>query len=205
MFAPVPTQAERRVTTKIIAGRYDQDVSDLPPPPTSAPVPSPWPGTTPPRPRRQRPTFAFLVVAILVTLGVAIVGWFRPLPAKPPAASTYTDQQVADAKAKVCAAYEKVHNAVNASTARDRGTDPTAQLVFAINGQQAMLAGSEYLRTTLSHQPATPNELAKTIRQLTDVFQELVVEYQNNMSDSEEQPTVQAADATTLAIERLCK
>ena len=149
--------------------------------------------------------FAFLVVALLVTLGVAIVGWFRPVAAKPPPAPTYTEQQVADAKAKVCAAHEKVHNAIKASTARDRGTDPTAQLVFAINGQQAILAGSEYLRTTLSKQPATPNELAKTIRQLTDIYQELVIEYQNNMPDSEEQPTVQAADDATLTIERLCK
>jgi hypothetical protein len=158
-----------------------------------------------PRPRRQWPAFALLIVALLATLCVAIVGWFRPEPAKPSPAPTYTHQQVADAKVKVCAAHEKVHNAIKASTARDRGTDPTAQLVFAINGQQAMLAGSEYLRTTLSQQPATPNELAKTIRHLTDIFQELVVEYQNNMPDSEEQPTVQAADEATLTIESLCK
>jgi ribosomal protein S6 len=149
--------------------------------------------------------FTLLVLALLVALGVAIVGWFRPLPVKPAPPPTYTDQQVADAKAKVCAAHERVHSAIKASTARDRGTDPTAQLVFAINGQQALLAGSEYLRTTLSQQPATPNELAKTIRQLTDIFQELIVEYQNNMSDSEEAPAVHAADEATLTIERLCK
>ena len=149
--------------------------------------------------------FAFLLVALLITLGVAIVGWFRPLPPKPPTAPTYTDQQVADAKTKVCAAYQKVRNAINASTARDRGTDPTAQLVFAINGQQAILTGSEYLRTTLSQQPATPGELAKPIRQLTDIYLELVVEYQNNLSDSEEAPTVHAADDTAVTVQNLCK
>jgi hypothetical protein len=148
--------------------------------------------------------FAFLVIALLATLAVAIVGWFRPVPAKPPPSPTYTAQQTADAKAKVCAAYQKVHNAIKASTSRDRGSDPTAQLVFAINGQQAMLAGSEYLRTTLSQQLATPSELASAVRQLTDVFQELIVEYQNNLSDAEEAPTVHAADETTLAIERIC-
>jgi hypothetical protein len=117
----------------------------------------------------------------------------------------HTNQQVADAMAKVCAAHEKVHNAIKASTARDRGADPTAQLVFAINGQQTILAGGKYRRTTLSQQPAAPNELAKIIRQLTDVFQELVVEYQDNMPELEEQPTVQAADNVTLTIESLCK
>ncbi|MGO9383211.1 MAG: hypothetical protein ACLP4W_14245 [Mycobacterium sp.] len=149
--------------------------------------------------------FAFLTVALLVTLGVAIVGWFRPVPAKSPPPPTYTAQQVADAKAKVCAAHDKVHNAIKASSARDRGTDPTAQLVFAINGQQAILAGSEYLRTMLSEQPATPNELAKTVQRLTDIFQELVVDYQNNLSDPEMEPTLRAGDDATLEIERLCK
>jgi len=149
--------------------------------------------------------FAVLLVALLVTLGVAIVGWFRPVPAKSPPAPTYSNQQVADAKAKVCAAHEKVHSAIKASSARDRGTDPTAQLVFAINGQQAILAGSEYLRTTLSEQPATPDELAKTIRKLIDIFQELVVDYQNSVSDSEMGPTLRAGDEATLAIEGLCK
>jgi hypothetical protein len=149
--------------------------------------------------------FAFLVVALLVTLGVAIVGWFRPVPAKPPPPPTYTDQQVADAKAKVCAAYDKVHSAVKASSARDEGTDPTSQLAFALNGRQALLAGSEYLRTVLSAEPATPKDLATTIRKLTDVFQELVVDYLNGMNESQMDSPLQAGNEATLTIERLCK
>ncbi|WP_445159995.1 hypothetical protein ACTXG5_17510 [Mycobacterium sp. Dal123C01] len=149
--------------------------------------------------------FAFLVIALLATLAVAIVGWFRPVSAKPPPPPAYTAQQVADAKAKVCGVYEKVHSAIKASSSRNQGTDPTAQLVFAINGQQAILAGSEYLRTTLSELPATPTELANTIRKLTDIFQELVNDYQNSMPDSEMAPMLRAGDETTLAIEGLCK
>jgi hypothetical protein len=149
--------------------------------------------------------FALVSVVLLITLGVAIVGWFRPESAKPPAAPTYTDQQATDAKTKSCAAYVKVRNAVNASTDRDRGTDPTSQLVYAINGQQAILAGSEYLRTTLSQLPATPSNLAKAIRQLTDIQQQLVVQYQNNLPDSEEAPTVHALDDASSTVEGLCK
>ena len=181
-------------------------MSEFPPSPAAPHMPPPWPPQTPQPPRsRQWPMFALLTVGLLVTLAVAIVGWFRPVAPKPPAAPTYSAQQVADAKMKVCAAHEQVHNAIKASTARDRGSDPTTQLVFAINGQQAILAGSEYLRTTLSQQPATPDELAKTVRRLTDLFQLLVVEYQNNLPESEEQPTVNSADEATLTIERLCK
>ncbi|MEM6108581.1 hypothetical protein AAHS21_20455 [Mycobacterium sp. 050272] len=147
----------------------------------------------------------FLIVALLVTLGVAIVGWFRPVQPKPPPAPTYTAKQVADAKAQVCAAHEKVHSAIKASSARERGTDPTAQLVFAINGQQSILAGSEFLRTTLSQQPATPEELARTVRRLTDIFQELVVDYQNGIPDSEMEPTLRASDDATVTIQGMCK
>jgi TRAP-type uncharacterized transport system substrate-binding protein len=148
--------------------------------------------------------FAFLSIALVVTLVVAVVGWFRPLQPKPPAPTAYTSQQATDAKTKVCAAYEKVHNAIKASTSRDRGSDPNAQLLFAINGQQALLTGSVCLRTILSQQPATPNDVANAIRQLTNIFQELVVEYQNNLTDAEEAPTVHATDEVTLNIERLC-
>jgi hypothetical protein len=149
--------------------------------------------------------FAVLVVGLLVTLAVAIVGWFRPLPAKPPPAPVYSSQQIADAKAKVCAVHEKVHSAIKASSSRDRGTDPTAQLAFAVNGQQALLAGSEYLRTTLSEQPATPTELGTTVRQLTGLFEELIVDYQNSVSEPEMEPTVHATDEATLKVESLCK
>jgi hypothetical protein len=149
--------------------------------------------------------FALLVIALLVTLGVAIVGWFRPVQPKSPAPTTYTDQQVAEAKSKVCAEYQKVHNAIKASTGRDTGSDPTAQQVYALTGRQALLAGSAHLRTALSAQPATPSELAAAIRKLTDLFPELTVDYLNSAPDSEMEPTVHAADEATLTVERLCK
>jgi cytoskeletal protein RodZ len=181
-------------------------VSNPPPHPTGPPVPPPpWPPAVPSANRRQWPMFAFLLVAFLVTLGVAIVGWFRPVPAKQPAPPTYSAQQVADAKTKVCAEYQRVHSAIKASTARDMGTDPTAQQVYGLTGRQALLAGSAYLRTVLSGQPATPNEIATTIRKLTDLFQELAIDYLNSMPDSDMEPTVHAADEATLAVERLCK
>ncbi|WAC93701.1 hypothetical protein [Mycobacterium sp. Aquia_213] len=149
--------------------------------------------------------FAFLIVALLVTLAIAIVGWFRPVQPKPPSPPTYTAQQTADAKAKVCAAYEKVHSAIKVSTGRDMGSDPTAQQVYALTGRQALLAGSTHLRTVLSAQPATPSELATAIRKLTDLFPELTIDYLNSAPDSEMEPTVRAADEATLTVERLCK
>lgn len=149
--------------------------------------------------------FAVLVVALLVTLGVAFVGWFRPVPAKPPPAPVYSDQQIADAKAKVCAAFEKVHQAVQSNFARDQGTDPNQQLLVAVAGQQALLAGSAYLQTTLSEEEATPGDLAAAVRKLIVVFQGLTVDYLNGHGSPEVDPSLRAGDEATVVIQGLCK
>lgn len=149
--------------------------------------------------------FAFLVVALLLTLGVAIAGWFRPVPPKPTSLPAYRAQQVADAKAKVCAAFEKVHEAVRGNFARDQGTDPNHQLLVAVTGQQVLLAGSVYLQTTLSEEAATPNDLAPAVRKLASVFQSLTVDYLNGHGSPEVDPSLRTGDEATLTIQGLCK
>jgi hypothetical protein len=149
--------------------------------------------------------FAFLVVALLVTLGVAIVGWFRPVPAKPPPAATYSNQQVADAKAKVCAAYEKVHLAVLANTGRSGGSDPTATLAVAANARLALYDGGEYLVKTLTQEPATPADLAGAIRALASAYQELAVDYMAEATDPEINSSFQAVETTGSKVSGMCK
>lgn len=151
------------------------------------------------------PAFVSLGIA-LVAIGIAIGAWFRPVPKnEPPPAPTYSSQQVADAKAKVCAAYAKVHSAIVASSARDMGTDPTSKLAFALNGRQALLAGSEYLRTILSAEPAAPAALTSKIQKITDIYQELTINYLNGLTDAQMEQTLHTGDETALNIENLCK
>jgi hypothetical protein len=149
--------------------------------------------------------FAFLIVTLLATLGVAIVGWFRPVQPKPASPPTYTAQQTADAKAKVCAAFDKVHQAVRGNFARDQGTDPNQKLLVAVTGQQALLAGSVLLQTTLAEEAATPSDLASGVRKLIDVFQSLTVDYLNGRGSPEVDPSLRAGDEATLAIQGICK
>jgi hypothetical protein len=148
--------------------------------------------------------FAFLVVALLVTLGVAIVGWFRPIPAKPPPAPSYSQQQVADAKAHVCAAHEKVHHAVGLTSGRS-SDDPTMHLAIATSGRQALDVGGNYLLSTLAQEPATPPDLAAAVRKLATTFQELTVDYLAEVSDSELDPLLRTSDQASVTIESLCK
>jgi len=55
------------------------------------------------------------------------VGRLRPLPEKSATSSAliFSAQQVADAKSKVCAAYTKIHHAVDVNAPRRGGDDPT--------------------------------------------------------------------------------
>jgi hypothetical protein len=72
----------------------------------------------------------------LVAVAAAIAAWLRPtaeVKSASPSAPTFSTQQVADAKAKVCAAYQKVQNAVSINTSRTAGVDPNAQLLIAVN------------------------------------------------------------------------
>jgi hypothetical protein len=151
--------------------------------------------------------FAFLMVALLVTLGVAMVGWFRPLPAKPPPAPTYSSQQVAEAKTAVCTAYEQVRKAGDAAGARNGGSDPTAILTVATSTRQVLEVGSRYLITKLDAEPATPPDLAATVRKLADVYQEMTVDYLDGLSNSDPElgPLLRAGDDAHSTIQGLCK
>jgi hypothetical protein len=149
--------------------------------------------------------FAFLVIALLVTLAVAIVGWFRPVPATPPPPPTYTAQQTADAKAKVCSTYEQVRKAVVATTSRSGGEDPTATLAVAANARAALYNGGDYLSKALAQEPATPPELATAIHTLVNSYQKLAIDYLSEVPDSEQQSSRDAVSNAGTAVYGLCK
>jgi hypothetical protein len=115
--------------------------------------------------------FASLAIA-LVALGVAIGAWLRPVPeSKAADAPTYTDQQVADAKAKVCAAFEKVRTGVRLQTGADSGGDPVMAQAIAANARLSLIGGAYYLQIRLD--PATPRPVATAIDDLSNILLDL--------------------------------
>ncbi len=218
---PNPLACAALVNTTIGDQRYDRSMSDIPPgavppdpgqhwgpPPPAALTPS---GRTPPvppmavgRPARW-PTFTALAIA-LIALAVGLAGWFRPMPHdnQPPPKPTYTQQQIADAKAKVCTAFGKLDRAVNVGNALPRGSDP---LVAAINTRQIFDIFSRYLLATLAEEPATPADLATAVREQASTLEEVVIDYQDGFgtSDPELRPVVGANSASADTIRRLCK
>lgn len=156
--------------------------------------------------RRQWPIYSILVIALLITLGVAITGWFRPIPGdKSQAAPTYTSLQVDDAKTHVCEAYNSVHRAVGMNMGRDGGSDQIAQLAVATSARQTLIAGSNYLLSTLSEYPATAPDLAAAIRKLAMLFQQYTIDYLNGHTNAQMESSLRAGDETTVTIEKLCK
>jgi hypothetical protein len=163
----------------------------------------PWPPAQPPRGPARWPV-AVMFAITLVAVAAAVAAWLRPLPEKSdtPSAPTFNAQQVADAKSKVCAAYEKIHHANYTNSGRTGGADPTAQLAVALNERQIYEAGSAYLFTTLDSEPATPPDLAAAARKLANVFQVLTLD---NLASDPALPEQDAANATALTIQNLCK
>jgi hypothetical protein len=118
--------------------------------------------------------------------------------------ATFSDQQVSTAKDQVWRVYDDVHKEITTNSARDQGTDPIQQLAVTATIRQAFLAGSTYLLTTLSEQPATPSELAKPLRQLAIAYQEVTIGYLNGKTNSELEPTLRAGDAAAQTVQGLC-
>jgi len=156
------------------------------------------------RPTRW-PTFAALAIA-LIALAVGLVGWFRPAPRsnQPAPKPAYTDQQTADAKAKVCAAFGQVDRALSVANALPSSSDA---LVTSLNIRQVFDVGSRHLLATLAEEPATPDDLATAVRKQASTLEEALIDYQDGLSNSdpEMRPVVDANTAATNTIRQLCK
>jgi hypothetical protein len=164
-----------------------------PPPPVASRRPPRW------------PTFVTLAIA-LIGVAVGFVGWFRPAPhnSQPPPKPSYTAQQTAEAKAKVCAAVGKLDRAVSVGKGLPKGDDP---LVASINIRQIFDVFSRHLLATLAGEPATPNDLAKAVRKEADTLAEVVIGYQDGFGtfDPELKPVVDANSAAADTVRELCK
>ena len=142
-------------------------------------------------------------------MAVGFVGWFRPVPHDnpPPPKPTYTAQQVAEAKATVCAAYSKLERAVTVANAVPDGANPNEQLAAATSMRQVFDVFSRYLSAKVAEEPATPADLAAAVHKEVNSLQEGVVGYLDGLRnpDPEMRPLVDANTEAAETIRRLCK
>jgi hypothetical protein len=156
------------------------------------------------------PSFAALAIAI-IGLAIGVVGWFRPVAPSErpvaPVAPTYTDQQIANAKTNICAAYEVVKNEVFVNTHRPNPAegDEIGSLAVAANGRLALYAGGDYLLKRLAGEPATPSKLADAVRALANAYEEAGIRTLNYEPNSALDALRHDIDADIAKIDGLCK
>lgn len=106
----------------------------------------------------------------LIAIAFSAWAWLHPHGER---TNAVTDQQAADAKTRACSAFNLVRNAVSLQTHTDPGSDPIAVQAAAANARVALVGGATYLLANLD--PATPPELAASIRSFADQLQGLAM------------------------------
>src|SRR4051812_43312838 len=136
--------------------------------------PAPWAGPPPSGGPSRLPTIIAIVIAV-IAVAVAIGAWFRPAP-KPeaPAAKTYSEQEVADAKKAVCDAFDRGQQTLSV-TGGKVGANPSDSFTVAVNSRVAIGTITSYWRSTLQEHPATPNELADILSSLADLYENILL------------------------------
>lgn len=105
----------------------------------------------------------------------------------------------------MCTAWHKFHRALTAVTGKNGGSDPTAVLAVAVNVRLALHAGSQYLINELDANPATPPEIAQSIRDLANAYYEVAIDQLGEAPDAELQPLGRQAEQATDAIIQACR
>lgn len=147
----------------------------------------------------------------LVGLGVGIGAWLRPMPQASSPASTaepsFTEEQIAQAKAHVCDAYGLVKDAVVLNTHRTNPVpdDEIGALATGLYGPVAIYQGGDYLLDRLEAEPATPVDLANGVRSLGSAMKKLAMTDLTAEPDFVRDPLRQNAEAGSTTLDKLCQ
>ena len=152
------------------------------------------------------PDRALLVVAVIALIAIGLAAWalLRPAPGSDP---DYSDSQRADAKTKVCAAFDVVRRGVNLNTSLSvpgGQDDVTGTLAVAANARLSAYVGGLYLLERLD--PATPTELADPIRGFANLLTDIGAAATAGASDSDpdQAARLKDADAANTKLRELC-
>ncbi|WP_133055112.1 hypothetical protein [Mycolicibacterium fallax] len=92
---------------------------------------------------------------------LGVIGWFRPVVPDPVAAPTYSDEEVAAATAKVCAAFEEAWTAISVTSQAEAGDDLSLKYAYAANSRLALVTGSASIERSLD--PPAPVDLVDDV------------------------------------------
>ncbi|MDT5093355.1 MAG: hypothetical protein QOH60_2718 [Mycobacterium sp.] len=145
------------------------------------------------------------IAMAIAAVGVALAAWSLLRPTSNTAGPPATDKQIADAKARACAASDTVRAAVSLQTHADLGGDPATKLAVAANARLSMAAGGSYLLGRLD--AATPVPLSTEIRLFADDLQDISIHTLAGISNDEPAQAARLRDGQAAAerIAALCR
>lgn len=150
---------------------------------------------------------AITVVAVVAVIAVAVAigAWFRPMP-KPeaPAAKTYSEQEVSDAKKAVCDAFNQTQQTLKV-TGSKTGDNPTASFIVAVNSRIAIQTVSAYLRSTAENQPALSKDLSAKALGLSDIYRTILLKQLAEVPQDEIEPLFKSVDKSVDDMIQACK
>lgn len=153
-------------------------------------------------PSRLLPLLGVVLGSLGLIAGVA--AWFRAAPSTEGASAVYSEQQVSEAKAAVCEAFEQGQEALVA-VGNKKSSNPSEGFAFAVNSRLAVDAVMDDLRALLLDNPATPEPSRNAIKKLIDNYQDLLFKTLSDKSGPELESTFGSIDASVLRVRESCK
>lgn len=148
----------------------------------------------------QRTMVVALAVAVLAVVAAGVWWWQSRH-------SSYSDEQVADAKTKVCTQAAAVRQGVVTNTHLQNpvNDDPIGGLAVAANARLALSGGGAYLHDLLADTPATPSDLASAVGDMANTLEELGVSYLAGQPNEAQVPLRHSLDEQLKQLDDLCK
>ena len=150
------------------------------------------------------------ITAIIAVTALGLAGWSLLRSGSGSgsgAEGDYSDSQRAEAKTKVCSAFDLVRRGVQLNTnipVPGGPDDVTGRLAVAANARLSAYVGGLYLVDRLD--PATPKELADEVRGFADVLTDIGATATAGASDSDPDQTarLKAADTANTKLGEAC-
>jgi hypothetical protein len=160
-------------------------------------------GTLPSNGPSRVPVIVAIVVALLA-LALAAASWFRPTHEETPATPQYSEQQIADAKKNLCAAYNTMYPAIKSAGSLS-SEDPNQKFMISINTRLAFNSSADYLLAAVSQNPAGPSHLLDATRGLAISYQQIILAQTATAPQEQLKPMYEKADGNVNSIKQECE
>ncbi|MGB3483794.1 MAG: hypothetical protein WBB07_16465 [Mycobacterium sp.] len=143
-----------------------------------------------------------------IALAVSTGSWFRPTDGRyqpsPTAAVGPSEQEINTAVTKVCNARTLVNEA-GAVAGSKFSDDPNMKFIIAINTRLSSIASADYLNSTLDQNPAAPETLQESIRELISVYGEMTLLHLSDADQERLERVYQKLDDVDATVGRACE